>query len=180
MVFLTIDDGAIRTPEMVELMKSYNYPASIFLTQNMVSADPAFFRQFMAQGSLVENHTVNHDINMIRTMDYHQQLAEIQGMQSYAKIHYDRIPTLFRPPGGAYSPTLQQAAAAAGLRAIITWEAKANAGKMDYQVGNTLRPGDIVLMHFRNEFAHDLAAFRAAHLAAGLEVILLEEFLNVV
>lgn len=179
-VFLTIDDGLTRTPEMVRLMRAYNYPASLFLTQSTVSADPAFFTQFAAQGSLVENHTVNHNINMIRTMGYQQQLAEISGMQDFATAQYGRTPTLFRPPGGAYSGAMQQAVAAAGLRAIITWEAKANAGRMDYQVGNALRPGDIVLMHFRPEFAADLEAFRAAQLAAGLEVVLLEEFLGVV
>lgn len=35
-----------------------------------------------------------------------------------------------------------------------------------------------VLMHFRAEFSADFAAFRAAQLAAGLEVVLLEEFLG--
>lgn len=34
-------------------------------------------------------------------------------------------------------------------------------------------------MHFRPEFAADLAAFRAAQQAAGLEVVLLEDFLGV-
>jgi hypothetical protein len=34
-------------------------------------------------------------------------------------------------------------------------------------------------MHFRPEFAADLAAFRQAQLAAGLEVLLLEDFLGV-
>ena len=63
-VFLTIDDGVTRTPEMVRLMAEYDYPASIFLTRNFVQADPAFFKQFAAQGSLVENHTVSHNINM--------------------------------------------------------------------------------------------------------------------
>lgn len=140
--------------------------------------DPAYFKAFQAQGSLVENHTVSHNVNMVG-LSYAQQLAEITGMQDFALAHYGRIPTLFRPPGGAYSAAMQQAVAEAGLRAIITWEAKANAGGMDYQVGSTLRPGDIVLMHFRPEFAADLDAFRRAQLAAGLEVVLLEEFLQV-
>jgi hypothetical protein len=96
----------------------------------------------------------------------------------YAQQQYGRRPTLFRPPGGAYSNVMRKAVADAGLKAIITWEAKANAGQMDYQVGNVLRPGDIVLMHFRPEFAADFAAFRQAQLAAGLEVVLLEEFLR--
>lgn len=178
-VFLTIDDGVTRTPEMVALMTEYDYPASIFLTRNFVQADPGFFKQFAAQGSMVENHTVSHNINMVSQMGYQQQLAEITGMQDFAQQQFGRRPTLFRPPGGAYSTVMRQAAAAAGIKAIITWEAKSNAGHMDYQYGNALRPGDIVLMHFRPEFAADLAAFRAAQLAAGLEVVLLEDFLGV-
>lgn len=178
-VFLTIDDGVTRTQEMVGLMSDYDYPASIFLARNFIQADPGFFKQFAAQGSLVENHTVSHNINMVSQMGYQQQFAEITGMQDYVQQQFGRRPTLFRPPGGAYSTAMRQAAAAAGIKAIITWEAKANAGHMDYQYGSALRPGDIVLMHFRPEFAADLAAFRAAQLAAGLEVVLLEDFLGV-
>lgn len=178
-VFLTIDDGVTRTPEMVRLMTEYDYPASIFLTRNFVQNDPAFFKQFATQGSLVENHTISHNINMVSQLGYQQQLAEMTGMQDYAQQQFGRRPTLFRPPGGAYSTAMRQAVAAAGMKAVVTWEAKANAGRMDYQYGNALRPGDIVLMHFRPEFAADLAAFRAAQLAAGLEVVLLEDFLGV-
>nr|WP_217375804.1 polysaccharide deacetylase family protein [Paenarthrobacter ureafaciens] len=178
-VFLTIDDGNIKSPESVKLMAEYDYPASLFLTRDTIAENPAFFDAFKAQGSLVENHTVTHNINMVRQWGYQQQLADMVGMQEYALKQYGRRPTLFRPPGGAYSNVMRQAVADAGMKAIVTWEAKANAGKMDYQVGNSLRPGDIVLMHFRAEFAADLAAFRAAQLAAGLEVVLLEDFLGV-
>ncbi|WP_237715745.1 polysaccharide deacetylase family protein [Arthrobacter sp. M2012083] len=178
-VFLTIDDGNIKTPESIKLLAEYDYPSSLFLTRDTIADNPAFFNAFKAQGSLIENHTVTHNINMVRQWGYQQQLNDIVGMQEYALQHYGRRPTLFRPPGGAYSSVMRQAVADAGMKAIVTWEAKANAGKMDYQVGNSLRPGDIVLMHFRAEFAADLAAFRAAQLAAGLEVVLLEDFLGV-
>ncbi|WP_244296686.1 polysaccharide deacetylase family protein [Paenarthrobacter nitroguajacolicus] len=178
-VFLTIDDGNIKTPESVKLLAEYDYPASLFLTKDTIADNPAFFNAFKAQGSLVENHTVTHNINMVRQWGYQQQLTDMVGMQEYAFHHYGRRPTLFRPPGGAYSNVMRKAVADAGMKAIVTWEAKANAGKMDYQVGNSLRPGDIVLMHFRAEFAADLAAFRSAQLAAGLEVVLLEDFLGV-
>ncbi|MBT2534091.1 polysaccharide deacetylase family protein [Arthrobacter sp. ISL-48] len=178
-VFLTIDDGDTKNPEMAALMSQYDYPVTIFLAQTFVKDNPAFFKQFQAQGSLIENHTISHNINMVQKLGYAQQLAEINGMQDFARDHYGRLPALFRPPGGAYSNVMRKAVADAGLKAIITWEAKANAGKMDYQYGNALRPGDIVLMHFRPEFAADLAAFRQAQLAAGLEVVLLEDFLGV-
>ncbi|HEY8754496.1 MAG TPA: polysaccharide deacetylase family protein [Arthrobacter sp.] len=178
-VFLTIDDGGTKNPEMAALMTQYDYPATIFLAQMFVKDNPAFFKQFNAQGSLIENHTISHNLNMVRDLNYNQQLAEINAMQAFCQEQYGRRPTLFRPPGGAYSNVMRKAVADAGLKAIITWEAKANAGRMDYQYGNALRPGDIVLMHFRPEFAADLAAFRQAQLAAGLEVVLLEDFLGV-
>ncbi|WP_345051403.1 polysaccharide deacetylase family protein [Arthrobacter methylotrophus] len=178
-VFLTIDDGLVKSPESVRLLAEHDYPATLFLTRDTVRDNPAFFKAFMAQGSLVENHTVSHNVNMTTQWGYQRQLDDIAGMQDFAVQQYGRKPTLFRPPGGAYSIAMRQAVAAAGLKAIVTWEAKANAGQMDYQYGNSLRPGDIVLMHFRPEFAADFEAFRSAQAAAGLEVVLLEEFLGV-
>ncbi|WP_241707352.1 MULTISPECIES: polysaccharide deacetylase family protein [Arthrobacter] len=178
-VFLTIDDGVVKSPESVRLLKESGYPATLFLTSNTVRDNPAFFKAFMDQGSLVENHTVSHNVNMTTQWGYQRQLEDIAGMQDFAVQQYGRKPTLFRPPGGAYSAVMRQAVAAAGLKAIVTWEAKANAGRMDYQYGNSLRPGDIVLMHFRPEFAADFEAFRSAQVAAGLEVVLLEDFLGV-
>jgi peptidoglycan/xylan/chitin deacetylase (PgdA/CDA1 family) len=91
----------------------------------------------------VENHTVSHNINMVTQMSYAQQLAEITAMQDYAQQQFGRRPALFRPPGGAYSNTMRKAAADAGLKAIITWEAKANAGRMDYQAGNAWARGTL-------------------------------------
>jgi peptidoglycan/xylan/chitin deacetylase (PgdA/CDA1 family) len=177
-VFLTIDDGGTKTQDMALLMAQYEYPASIFLAQTFIQDDPDFFKAFTAQGSRIENHTVSHNVNMVKELNYDGHMIEVLGMQKFALKHYGRSPTLFRPPGGAYSEVMRKAVADAGLRAIITWEAKANAGRMDYQVGDSLRPGDIVLMHFRPEFAADLAAFRSAQIAAGLQVVLLEDFLG--
>jgi peptidoglycan/xylan/chitin deacetylase (PgdA/CDA1 family) len=176
-VFLTIDDGVTKRPEAIALLKKYGYPITMFLAKNFVQDNPDFFRDLMRAGDFVENHTVSHDTGM-STKPYAYQLAEIQGMQEYAKATYGRKPTLFRPPGGAYSNTMRKACADAGIRALIDWETKSNAGKMDYQYGNGLRPGDIVLMHFRPEFASDLEAFRAAQLAAGLTVVNLERFIG--
>ena len=178
-VFLTIDDGVVKSPESVRLLKESGYPATLFLTSNTVRDNPAFFKAFLEQGSLVENHTVSHNVNMTTQWGYQRQLEDIAGMQDFAVQQYGRKPTLFRPPGGAYSTVMRQAVAAAGLKGIITWETKANSGRMDYQYGNSLRPGDIVLMHFRPEFAADFEAFRSAQVAAGLEVVLLEDFLGV-
>ena len=68
MVFLTIDDGITITSGMDALMTEFDLPATSFLTLNFVRDNPGFFKTFQTQGSLIENHTVSHDINMVRHM----------------------------------------------------------------------------------------------------------------
>ncbi len=173
-VFLGIDDGAFKDQSVVDIMAKNNIKASLFLSQKTISNNPDFFKQLVSQGSVVENHTISHDTNMVNTQNYDQQKAEICGMSDYVESNYGRRPTLFRPPGGAYSETMQKAVADCGMKAIVTWVAKSNGGSMQYQIGAKLRPGDIVLMHFRPEFASDMQAFVDAMNASGLHTALLE------
>lgn len=174
-VFLGIDDGAYKDQSVIDLLAKNNIKASLYLAGTYIYSNPDFFKQIVANGSLIENHTLNHDTNMVKNQDYDQQKNEICGMSDYVYQHYGRRPIFFRPPGGAYSDTMRRAAADCGMKAIVTWIAKANGGSMQYQVGNKLRPGDVVLMHFRPEFQQDLQAFVDAANAAGLQTELLED-----
>ncbi len=176
-VFLTIDDGATKLPQDLKILQDNGIKATLFLAQTFVSGNPAFFTDFVAAGSVVEDHSVSHSLNMIQ-LPYAAQKAEICQMADYVQQHYGRRPVFFRPPGGPYTNATRKAAADCGMKAIIDWEAKANAGKMDYQYGASLRAGDIVLMHFRPEFAADMQAFLSAQKAAGLKVVLLEDYLK--
>jgi peptidoglycan/xylan/chitin deacetylase (PgdA/CDA1 family) len=176
-VFLGIDDGAYKDKKVVDLLKKYDVKATLFLSDMFIKDNPAFFKQITANGSIVENHTISHDTAMsTKSLDY--QKREICGMNDKIKQYYGSSSYLFRPPGGAYTATTQQAAAACGARAVVNWIAKANGGSMQYQVGNSLRPGDIALMHFRPEFEQDLAAFVKARDAASLHTELLEDWIN--
>jgi len=173
-VFLGIDDGAFKDPSVVSLLQQNRIKASLFLSRLFISSNPEFFKQITAQGSVIEDHTLHHDTNMTRTESYAQQKNEICGMADYEAQIYGRRPTLFRPPGGAYSDTMRKAAYDCGMKAVVTWIAKANGGAMQYQIGKELHPGDIVLMHFRPEFKQDLQAFVDAETAAGVHTELLE------
>lgn len=176
-VFLGIDDGAYKNPEVVELLQKYNIHASLYLSDAFIHGNPGFFNGVsIATGSLVEDHSVSHDTDMSKK-SYEYQKQEICGMADLEQKYYGRRPVFFRPPGGAYTATTQQAAAACGMKAVVTWIAKSNGGSMQYQVGNVLRPGDVVLMHFRPEFRSDLKAFVDAETAAGLHTELLEDWL---
>ncbi len=177
-VFLGIDDGGYKDPNEISLMKANNIKATLFLSNLFILDNPAFFKQLSHEtGAVIEDHTLHHYIDLpYRSLA--EQKAEICGEADYMQQEYGRRPVLFRPPGGAYSVTTQRAAAECGMKAIINWIAKANGGSMQYQIGNGLRPGDIVLMHFRPVFAQDMQAFLQAEKAAGLHTELLEDWLT--
>jgi len=173
--FLGIDDGEFKDDSAINIMKNSNIKASLFLSKTFIVNSPDFFKQIISNGSIAENHTLTHDINMAKNQSYQQQKNEICGMADYELQQYGVRPTLYRPPGGAYTNIMRKAAADCGMKAVVTWIAKANGGSMQYQIGNKLRPGDIVLMHFRPEFAKDMKAFVDAETAAGLHTELIED-----
>jgi peptidoglycan/xylan/chitin deacetylase (PgdA/CDA1 family) len=174
-VFLTIDDGAYQDSSVITTLKKYHVRASLFLAKLFVGNNPEFFKQITTQGSYIEDHTLSHDLKMVKDMNYDQQKAEICGMANYEQQTYGRRPVLYRPPGGAYSDVMRHAAYDCGMKAVVTWMVTVNNGALQYQVGDKLRPGDIVLMHFRPTFVKDLEAFITAAKSAGLRMALLED-----
>jgi hypothetical protein len=165
-VFLGIDDGANKQPFELELMKKNHIKATLFLADRFIRDNPLFFKDFITQGSLIEDHTVNH--KLLTSMSYENQRLEICNDADIQEQTFGRRPILFRPPGGAYNLNTRRAAAACGMKAVVEWIAKANGGSMQYQIGSTLRPGDIVLMR----------AFLEAEKAAGLQTALLENWIQ--
>lgn len=175
-VFLTIDDGVHRDPDAARLLAESHVPASLFLTQHYIAHDPRYFSQIAGQsGTIIQNHTMSHpDLHML---EYDAQKRELcDASDAYLQL-YGARPTLFRPPYGNYSLHTQRAAAACGMRAVVLWTALVEYGGMQYQVGDKLRSGDIVLMHFTPQFKDDLQAFLSAAKAAGLTPQLLEDWI---
>jgi peptidoglycan/xylan/chitin deacetylase (PgdA/CDA1 family) len=175
-VFLGIDDGQDKLPTDLPIMKYNRVKASLFLADHIIKDNPAFFKDFISAGSYVEDHSVNH-VQMSK-LSYTQQRQEICNEADLQTRQFGRRPILFRPPYGDYNNDTRRAAADCGMKAVVLWIAKANGGSMQYQVGDHLRPGDIVLMHFRPEFAQDMQAFVDAEKAAGLHTVLLEDWVQ--
>jgi hypothetical protein len=173
-VFLGIDDGANKEPFELQMMQDNDVHASLFLADSFIHRNATFFASFVPAGNLVENHSLSH--RNMPSLSYAEQVKEICGEADAQEQQFGRRPILFRPPGGAYNTNTRRAAAACGMRAVVNWIAKANAGSMQYQLGHGLRPGDIVLMHFRPEFRSDMQAFLDAVHAAGLHTELLEDW----
>jgi peptidoglycan/xylan/chitin deacetylase (PgdA/CDA1 family) len=174
--FLTIDDGWVKQPQAVTLMRAAHVPVTLFLTTNAIHNDPGYFKQLQAAGAVIEAHTITHPELM--GTSYPFQRHEVCGSADQLGVLYGRRPVLFRPPFGDKDATTLRVVHDCGMRAAFFWKETVNNGVVRFQVGHRVQPGDIILMHFRSTFVADfLAALRAIH-DAGLTPALLEDYVR--
>ncbi|MFJ9693553.1 polysaccharide deacetylase family protein [Kitasatospora sp. NPDC101183] len=148
-VFITIDDGAEKDPKFVEMLTDLKVPISMFLTRDIVKNDYGYFKPLQALGNHVQNHTVDHPV--MSKISPEKQKSEVCDAQSALAEHYGTAPLLFRPPfgDGANTPTLNSAVQQCGPRAVVLWRESMQIHDMQYQSGDKLKNGDIILAHFR-------------------------------
>ncbi|AQZ60377.1 chitin deacetylase [[Actinomadura] parvosata subsp. kistnae] len=171
-VFLTIDDGWEQDPGFVRQVRDQRIPITAFAMRDAVEAKgtpdesggPArfigagkwgYFRQLRDAGVPVENHTLTHP--NLRLLGYPAQRREICAAAKLIGKEIGTRPTLFRPPFGNYNADTLRAAKSCGMSAVLLWTATVQpGGKIAYQVPDKkLRPGDILLLHFRPNLARD-------------------------
>jgi peptidoglycan/xylan/chitin deacetylase (PgdA/CDA1 family) len=172
-VFLTIDDGHTRNPEVAAALEEAGVPASLFLLDGPVQAAPEFFRGL--PDTVVESHSRTHPD--LRTLPEEAQRAEICGNADTLERAFGRRPVLFRPPYGVYNEATTRAAAACGMAAVVLWEMSVNGSVVGFRSLPQLRRGDILLMHFRPTFVTELRALADRVDEAGLRFALLEDYL---
>ncbi|MGP4113174.1 polysaccharide deacetylase family protein [Streptomyces sp. 4N509B] len=149
-VFLTIDDGAEKDPDLLRMLRELQIPFSGFLSHDSVGEDYGYFREAHADGAAMHNHSVNH-LEM-PTLGYAEQKREICDQQERLEREIGERPTLFRPPYGAYDRDTLRAAAACGVEVVPLWTQEAFADRIEWAYPDRkLRPGDIILTHFRGK-----------------------------
>ncbi|MGW7364210.1 polysaccharide deacetylase family protein, partial [Streptomyces sp. NPDC054841] len=149
-VFLTIDDGAEKDPELLEMMSELQIPYSAFLTDYVVRDDYGYFRKMQDSGVALHNHTLNH--RYLPGLSYAKQKKEICGQQAILEEQYGERPRLFRPPYGNYNEDTLRAAKKCGIKAVPLWAAEAFPDHMEWrEPDRDLHPGDIILTHFRGK-----------------------------
>ena len=175
-VFITIDDGWTRDPQVLDLVKKTQVPLSLFLTDRPAEGDVRYFRALQHAGATIENHTVDHA--RLTNLSYMHQRAEICDVQSRYNSLFGQRPTLFRPPYGAFNGSTLRAVNDCGLGASVNWDATMGGGVLLTYGGRKLQAGDIILMHFKPTLYKDLLQIfreiRAQHLGVGR----LEDFLR--
>ncbi|WP_307797237.1 polysaccharide deacetylase family protein [Actinomadura barringtoniae] len=147
-VFVTIDDGKEKDPKFVQMMTDLRIPISMFLTRDSILDNYDYFKPLQALGNHIQNHTLTHPV--MSNLGPDGQKTEICGEQKLLTQHYGTAPLLFRPPFGRYNDATQLAADKCGPRALVMWRESMQIHDMQYdEPDKKLRPGDIILAHFR-------------------------------
>ncbi|GAA1238818.1 hypothetical protein GCM10009665_31440 [Kitasatospora nipponensis] len=149
-VFVTIDDGEEKDPKFIEMMSDLKIPITMFLMDDAIKNNYDYFKPLQAAGNSIQNHTLHHPA--MSTKSAAVQKTEVCGDQQVLTQKYGTAPFLFRPPygDGANTPTLNSAVQQCGPRAVVLWHESMQIHDMQYQnADKKLRPGDIILAHFR-------------------------------
>jgi len=161
--FITIDDGLVRLPQARQLIIDSGVPVTLFPISSVAAEDPGYFRSITRQAdAVVEDHTVTHPD--LKKMTFAQQKKQICGGADQLQHLFGARPTLFRAPFGERNASTLEAVAACDLKAAFFWHEAVNDGRVQFQAGTVLHPGDVILMHFRTTFVEDfLALLKAIH-----------------
>ncbi|MFE2288389.1 polysaccharide deacetylase family protein [Streptomyces sp. NPDC059443] len=148
-VFLTFDDGAEKNPEFLKMAADLKLPISMFLTDNIASSDYGHFEKLRDNGSnsTINNHTLTHP--NLKTLSFAAQKKEICGQQERLEKRFGTKPTRFRPPYGNYNDDTLRAANECGISQLLLWRVSMQINNFQYAEGSALKPGDIILAHFR-------------------------------
>lgn len=194
-VFLTIDDGWEQDPGFLAQVRDRRIPVAAFVTRDAVeargTADPTtqggrflgagkwgYVRDLRDAGAMIENHTLTHP--NLTALGYEGQRAEICGASQLIRRRTGSPPTLFRPPFGNQNALTRRAAKSCGVHALLLWTATVQpGGKIAYQVPDRkLRPGDVLLMHFRPNLSRDFRVLVDKIRRRGFELGNLDAYLK--
>lgn len=151
-VALTFDDGPdpVYTPRILDILADEKVQATFFVVGKSVKKNPEIIRRAAMQGNMIENHSWSHP-------RYHR-LTEKQIKYQLTKTSKEisritgRKPVFFRPPRGALSPKIKNAAIKSGYR-IVLWtdSVRASVTKSPEEhardISRLATNGSIILLH---------------------------------
>ncbi len=166
-VYLTFDDGPIpeATPYVLEVLARYGVKATFFMVGDNVRKHPDVFRQVVAAGHRIGNHTFNHiggfrwpSGKYLENTQKAQQIIDDQ-LAAQARptatpaAQPPHFPPLFRPPHG-WMRTLQYRAIRRQGYRIIMWDlvtrdysCRLTAEEVLMNVKRYARNGSIITFH---------------------------------
>lgn len=115
---LTFDDGPSKnTPMLLDLLKSYNIPATFFLLGSQIAQYPEMVSKIQSEGHEIGSHSWSHP--NLRLVSLERLQEEILNTDELLKS-LGAVPLYLRPPYGAYDDRVIQLADRLGI-SIILW-----------------------------------------------------------
>jgi hypothetical protein len=75
-IFLGIDDGIVRDPAVLDLLKQADIPFTMFLVQAQAHTGADYWKQAQALGGIVEAHTITHpDLTKVSTSQMQHEIC---------------------------------------------------------------------------------------------------------
>ncbi len=153
-IALTVDDGPhpVWTPQVLALLERLQVPATFCVVGQQAARLPSLVADVVAAGHQVANHTHTH--RTLRTASAGTVAVEIERAQhAIATATGGAVePTLFRAPGGGWSPTVLGELAARSMRPL-GWSvdprdwSRPGAPAIVAAITTQVRPGSIILEH---------------------------------
>lgn len=161
-VALTFDDGPSGrfTQALLEGLEARQVKATFLLCGYRMDQYPSLTRQIFEQGHEIGIHGYSHDC--MAKLCLAQIEREIN--DCIALLPAGCKPAFLRPPGGQSNAAVRQAAVNAGL-AILNWSvdprdwATSRAEQIETAVLDTVKDGDVILLHDMSESSVEAALF---------------------
>lgn len=151
-IAITFDDGPhpVYTPEILSLLEEYDVKATFFVIGQNVDSYPELVKAEVDAGHEVGNHTFSH--TNLQREQYEEMCREISRTERLIYENTDFRAKLLRPPEGAYTQAVCDAAAEYDYT-IVLWSidtrdwAHNPPEKIAEQILSEVRGGDIILFH---------------------------------
>lgn len=150
-VALTVDDGPHykTTPQMLAVLREKKVKLTLFILGENAKSNPEILAQAVADGHEIATHAYSHQLlSKMGTAEVSKELDQAEKVITAIAP----MPTLFRPPGGAYNSQVLEEATKRGYTTILwsidtgDWRRPSVNHVVDAVIKN-IEPGSIVLMH---------------------------------
>ena len=151
-IALTFDDGPKPpyTSQILVILQKYAVKATFNVIGSQAAAYPALLQQESQQGDIIGNHTWSHPqlIHLSPAAVRHELRSTSNEIQADTGV----LPTVFRPPYGEFSSSIQSIAASLGLSTVL-WNvdpkdwSRPGTSAIIQNVLKSVHNGSIILLH---------------------------------
>lgn len=155
-VAITFDDGpnAKYTPALLDFLASQNVRATFFCVGKNIFENNQLLKRMINEGHIIGNHSYSHS-TVFDFMLPSRMIEEIGTTNDEIFGITEKTPRFFRPPFGITNPFVAKAVKMSKMESI-GWSLRSldtvkDKNKVISRIKRKLKPGDIILLHDRNE-----------------------------